>query len=162
MAFDAFLKIEGIKGESEDSKKKDEIEVFSYTWGATQVGTSGSGSGAGSGRCQIQDFSFVKKADKASPVLFEKCCTGEHIKEALFTVRKAGGEQLEFLKYKFTDIVITSVNIGGSSGGDDIPSETVTFTFTSCGVDYQAQGKDGKASGGVIHGGWDVKQNKKV
>lgn len=161
MAFDGFIKIDGIKGETADHKHKEEIEVFSYSWGCKQSGSSSSGSGAGAGKVQVDDFSFVKKYDKASPILFMKCCTGEHIKEANFTVRKAGGEQIEFIKIKFTDVVITSIQTGGS-GSDEIPMETIAFTFTQCHVDYQEQGQDGKAKGGPVHGGWDMKANKTV
>lgn len=161
MAFDGFIKIDGIKGETADHKHKEEIEVFSYTWGAKQSGSSSSGSGAGAGKVQVDDFSFVKKYDKSSPILFMKCCTGEHIKEANFTVRKAGGEQVEFIKMKFTDVVITSVQTGGS-GADEIPMETIGFTFTQCHIDYQEQGADGKPKGGPVHGGWDIKANKTV
>jgi type VI secretion system secreted protein Hcp len=35
-AFDYFLKIDGIPGESTDSKHKDEIDVLSWSWGETQ------------------------------------------------------------------------------------------------------------------------------
>jgi type VI secretion system secreted protein Hcp len=161
MAFDAFIKIDGIKGEAMDLKHKEEIEVFSYTWGVSQAGSSSSGSGAGAGKCQISDFSFVKRYDRGSPILFMKCCTGEHIKEASFTIRKAGGEQVEFIKMKFVDLVLTKVDTGGS-GSDEIPMETVNFTFTQCYIDYQEQGQDGKPKGGPVHGGWDMKVNKTV
>ena len=40
---DYFLKIDGIKGESGDSKHKDEIDVLSWSWGETQQGASGQG-----------------------------------------------------------------------------------------------------------------------
>lgn len=162
MAFDSFIKIDGIKGETEDSVHKGEIEVFSFTWGCKQTASASAGTGGGSGKVNIQDLSFVKKIDTASPVLFQKCCQGEHIKNAAFVVRKAGGTQLEFVKVKLIDVLITSVALGGSSGEDEIPMETVTLSFTECHFDYQAQGADGKASGGPVHGGWNVKQNKTV
>ena len=37
MAADYFLKLEGIKGESTDDKHKDEIDVLSFSWGASQI-----------------------------------------------------------------------------------------------------------------------------
>ena len=61
MAYDSFLKIEGIKGESLDSKHKDEIEVLSFSWGATQPGAFGGG--GGTGKVSAQDFSFVVKIE---------------------------------------------------------------------------------------------------
>ena len=50
MAFDCFLKLEGIEGESLDQNHKGEIELLSINWGATQSGTSGYGGGSGGGR----------------------------------------------------------------------------------------------------------------
>ena len=35
-AVDFFLKIDGIKGESVDKDHKDEIEIASWSWGASQ------------------------------------------------------------------------------------------------------------------------------
>ncbi len=32
-------------------------------------------------------LSFVHNVDKASPSLFQHCCTGQHLKEAVITVR---------------------------------------------------------------------------
>ncbi|MGL4465283.1 MAG: Hcp family type VI secretion system effector [Planctomycetia bacterium] len=162
MAYDAFIKLSDIKGESLDDKHKDEIEVFSFSWGAQQTGTSGIGSGGGSGKVSVQDFSFVKKVDKSSAILFQKCCDGTHIPEAMFVVRKAGGTQLEYLKIKMTDVLISSYQPGGTSGGDDIPMEQLSLNFSKVEFDYQPQGKDGKAVGGPVHGGWDLKTNKKV
>lgn len=158
--FDAFIKIETITGESDDSKHKGEIEVFSFSWGVSQSGSSASGTGAGAGKAQVADFQFTKKTDKSSPILFMKCASGEHIKEANFVCRKAGGSAVEFLKYKFTDVIITSVKVQGSGAeGNEVPLEDVTLGFTKCELDYQAQGPDGKPLGGPVHGGWNMKAN---
>ena len=163
MAFDAFLKLDGIKGESTDSKHKDEIDVLSFNWGAHQGSSHATGSGSGSGKVDVSPFSFVHKTDKSSPILFQKCCAGDHIKDGLFVVRKAGGSQLEYLKIKMTDVLISSVRPGGSAhGADEIPIEEVSLTFSKIEVDYQPQGQKGDAQGGPVHGGWDLKQNVKA
>jgi type VI secretion system secreted protein Hcp len=163
MAFDAFLKLEGVDGESKDDSHGGEIDVLSYHWGVSQSGTGGKGGGAGAGKAQVSDFSFVHKIDKASPILFQDCCTGTHIPTGLLTCRKAGGTQLEYLKYKFTDVMVTGVRPGGSSqGSDEIPLEEVTLNFAKCEIDYQPQGADGQADGGPVHGGWDLSKNVKV
>ncbi|MBV8585847.1 MAG: type VI secretion system tube protein Hcp, partial [Verrucomicrobia bacterium] len=39
MAVDYFLKIDGIEGESKDSKHQNEIEIGSFSFGATQTGS---------------------------------------------------------------------------------------------------------------------------
>src|SRR4051794_1035038 len=100
-AVDFFLKIEGIEGESSDSKHKGEIDLVSWGWGAKQSGTFQYGGGGGAGKVTFEDFHFVMKSNKASPKLMLACATGEHIKKAELTCRKAGKEQQEYLKVKF-------------------------------------------------------------
>ena len=160
--FDAFLKLDGIKGESADAKHKDEIDVVSFSWGVAQTGVQATGGGGGAGKVSFQDIQFVKKTDKSSPLLMLNCANGAHIKEGNFTVRKAGGTQLEYLKIKLTDILVSSFKEQGSTNGDSIPLEEVSLNFAKVEYSYQPQGADGKAQGGPIMAGWDVKGNQKV
>src|SRR5579872_3569078 len=108
MAFDAFLKLDGIKGESADSKHKGEIDIVSFKMGLKQTGTHAHGGGGGAGKVLVQDIHFVKKLDAASPLLLLHCAAGTHIKEANFVVRKAGGQPVEYLKVKLTDVIVSN------------------------------------------------------
>src|SRR5207247_2100198 len=56
MAVDMFLKIEGIEGESQDSKHKSEIHLLSWNWGETQAGTFANGGGGGAGKVRMADL----------------------------------------------------------------------------------------------------------
>jgi type VI secretion system secreted protein Hcp len=56
---DYFLKIDGIPGDSQDSKHKGEIDVESWSWGETNVGDAAHRGGMGVGKVSIQDFDFV-------------------------------------------------------------------------------------------------------
>lgn len=158
---DMFLKLDGIKGESQDAKHKDEIQIESFSWGLAQVGSFGHGSGGGAGKVNVQDITISKQVDKASPELMLACCNGKHIANGLITVRKAGEKPLEYLKIKINDILVSGVSTGGSSHGD-IPTESLTLNFAKFQVEYQPQKKDGTADGGPVMMGWDVKQNVKV
>jgi type VI secretion system secreted protein Hcp len=179
MAFDAYLNIDGIKGESMDAKHKGEIDIMSFSWGAAQTGVQATGGGGGAGKVKMHDFIVTKKTDAASPLLMLNCASGAHIKSANLTVRKAGGEQLEYLKIKLSDLIVSSYKphaiesaIGiedpasglptGKSEHDEIPMEEVALNFSKIEFSYQPQGPDGKAQGGPIVAGWDVKANKKV
>src|ERR1700704_7060610 len=117
MASDIFAKIGDIKGESADAKHKDEIEVLSFSWGLTNGATIGPGGGAGAGRATFQDLSIIHTIDKASPLLLKACATGQHLKEATITHRKAGKGQQEYLVVKMNDVIITSVTNGDSNQG---------------------------------------------
>jgi type VI secretion system secreted protein Hcp len=160
-AVDYFMNIDGIKGESTDSKHKGEIEVESFSWGETNTGSHASGSGGGSGKVQIQDLHFVKKYDKSSPVLALKCAGGDHIKSAVLTCRKAGTEQQEYLVIKMTDLLISSYQVGGSQGGNVVPTDQVSLNFSKIEAEYKPQKADGSLDAGVKFG-WDQKLNKKV
>jgi type VI secretion system secreted protein Hcp len=160
MAVDAFLKIDGIDGESKDHKHADEIELESYSCGLSQIGTSGHGTGAGGGKANFQDFHFVMKLNKASPKLFLACATGEHIGKAVFVQRKAGGSAQEFLKWTFTDILVSSYQTGGHTGGD-IPMDQISLNFSKMEYEYQQQDEKG-AVGKLQKVGYDLKLNKKV
>ncbi|HEY1287643.1 MAG TPA: type VI secretion system tube protein Hcp [Burkholderiales bacterium] len=157
MAADIFFKIGDIKGESLDDKHKGEIEVLSWSWGVSQTGTMAFGSGGGAGKAAFQDISFTHHLDKASPTLAKVCATGEHIKEALLTVRKAGKGQQEFLHIKLADVIVTSVQQGSS--GSDAPHENVSLNFSKIVLDYKPQKQDGSLDAAVSFK-YDVKGNK--
>jgi type VI secretion system secreted protein Hcp len=158
MAADYFLKIDGIDGESHDSKHKDEIDLVSYSFGASQTGTHSAGGGGGAGKVSMQDFHFSMHINKATPKLLLACASGEHIKKAVLTCRKAGKEQQEFLKVTFTDLLVSSYNTGGSS---DIPMEQISLNFAKIEFEYKEQKPDGTL-GGAVKAGYDLKLNKTV
>jgi type VI secretion system secreted protein Hcp len=157
MASDIFAKLGDIKGESIDSKHKDEIEVLSYSWGVTNAGSMGYGTGGGDGKATFHDLSFVHNIDKASPVLMQTCATGTHLKEATITHRKSGKEQHEYLIVKMNDVIITGVTHGGS--GDSGHSENVSLSFAKVSVEYKPQKADGSLDAG-IHFKYDIKAQK--
>lgn len=152
MAVDMFLKITStkgdIKGESPDAKHKDEIEVLSWSWGASQSGSAHSASGAGSGKANVQDLTITKWVDKSSPVLYQHCLKGTHLKEAILTIRKAGDSPLEYVKVKLIDAIISSISAGGS-GGQDRLTESVTINFAKMDLKYTPQKKDGSGDAEV-------------
>ena len=159
MAFDAFLKLTGIVGESTDAKHKDEIEVLSYSFGASN-GTNAGAGGGGAGKVQFQDFHFVSRLQSSSPQLFLACASGQHIKEATLTVRKAGGEQQEFLKLRMSDVFVASFQQGGSpDSGDSLPIEQVSINYSKLDIDYSKVDSKGGIEGTVVTS-WDLKSNK--
>lgn len=161
MAVDMFLKITDIPGESRDDKHKDEIEILSFSWGVSQFAAPASGGGgAGAGKADFQDFSFVVPVSKASPKLFLACASGQHLQEAVLTVRKAGAEQVEFLSYKLSDCLVSSYQEGGSSG-DTVPIDSFSLNFSKIEMSYKEQDAKG-GLGAETKAGWDLGANKKI
>ena len=156
MASDSFIKIGDIKGESSDAKHKDEVEVLSWSWGVAQSG-SVTGPGGGAGKASFADFSFMHRIDSASPLLMKACATGEHIKEATVTHRKAGKGQQEFLIIKMNDILITSVQPTASNA--DGLMEAVSLQMAKVNLEFKPQKADGSLDAGVFFK-YDIKANK--
>jgi type VI secretion system secreted protein Hcp len=153
---DYFLKIDGIEGEAQDSKHKNEIQLESWSFGETNAGTAMLGEGMGSGKVQMGDFHFVMSSNKASPKLFVKCATGEHIKKAVLVCRKAGKDQQEYLQWTFTDLIISSYQTGGSGHSNVLPLDQISFNFTKAEIQYKEQKADGTL-GGAVTASYDVK-----
>jgi len=154
---DYFLKIDGVPGESTDSKHKNEIDIESWSWGANNAGGV-IGGGHGAGKVTMQDFHFSMRINKASPKLMLACATGDHIKEALLTCRRAGKEQQEYLKVKFSDLLVSTYQAGGS-GGDIVPVDQISLNFTKVEIAYCSQKPDGKLDSPVVHN-YDIKAQK--
>jgi type VI secretion system secreted protein Hcp len=155
MASNIFAKIGDIKGESLDDKHKDEVEVLSWSWGLSQSGLPSHGGGAGAGKTSFNDFNFTHRIDKASPALMKACATGEHIKEAMITVRKAGKGQHEFLIIKMNDIIVTSVSPSASSDAA-LTAESVALQFAKVALEYKPQKADGSLDS-ALHFKYDIK-----
>ena len=160
MAVDMFVKIGDVKGESKDGTHKGEIDVLSWSWGMSQSGSGHVGGGSGTGKVNVHDLSLTKFIDMASPDLMLACCNGKHYPEAKLTVRKAGENPLEYLIITMNDVIITSVQTGGS-GGEDRLTENVALNFAKVKVDYTEQTAGG-AAGAKPKMGWDIEANKKL
>jgi len=158
MASDIFAKLGDIKGESLDDKHKDEIEVLSISWGVSNSGSMAHGSGGGEGKASFSDLSFMHNVDKASPVLMQNCATGVHIKEATITHRKSGKGQQEYLIVKLNDVIVTSVQNSGLSGGGDT-TESVSIAFAKVSLEYKPQKPDGSLDAGIFFK-YDLKAQK--
>jgi type VI secretion system secreted protein Hcp len=157
MAVDAFLKLE-LKGESKVKGHEEEIEILSWSWGLTQQGTMHRGSGGGAGKVSVEDMTFTKFVDAASPGIALACCNGKHFPEATLTVRKAGEQPLDYLVITMTDVLVSAVQSGGNKG-DDLPVETFSLNFAKFKEAYQKQDAKGGKAGGAIEVEYDVAAN---
>jgi type VI secretion system secreted protein Hcp len=159
MAFDTYLKLEGIEGEATAKGVEKQIEIYSFSWGASNPTTVSSGStGLSAGKASISSFNIMKRTEKSSPTLFSKCCSGTHIPSAVVSIRKATGDggQKPYLTYTFTNVLIESIQWSGSGGGDDTPTESVSLAFAKVEISYQEQDSKGGSVGNAVRASWDL------
>jgi type VI secretion system secreted protein Hcp len=158
MALDMFIKVPGADGESVGSGHPNEIDVLAWSWGMSQSGTMHTATGGGGGKANVQDLSFTKYVDKASPKLQLLCLNGKNTTgDAVLTVQKAGENVVEYIKITMTDFIITSISSGGS-GGEDRLTENVTLNFAQVKFEYTPQKADGTADT-VIPYTWKIAAN---
>jgi type VI secretion system secreted protein Hcp len=175
---DFYLKIDGIDGESQDDKHKNQIEVEDFSWGAANQGTSASGGGGGAGRVAMHDFIIWKQVDKASPKILEACCTGKHISSAVLSCCKQGGSQQEYIKITLSDVLVSGYRTealaslpeikGTTQGGvkpgladepPPIPIEEISLNFGKIEYEYREQDSKGNMAG-PVKTIWNAKTNK--
>jgi type VI secretion system secreted protein Hcp len=157
MAVDMFIKIGDIKGESQDKKHLEEIDVLAWSWGMSNSGTTHMGGGGGAGKVSVQDISFTKYVDSASNALIMHCCQGKHVPKVTLICRKAGGTAIEFIEIDMEDAIVTAVSTGGS-GGEDRLTENVTLNFSKFKYTYRPQKADGSADADK-DATWDMAAN---
>lgn len=147
MAFDAFLQFEPeVPGEATAKGFEGAIEILSFSFGASNS-INPIGGGSGSGKAHMSEFNVMKKTDIASATFFQNCCKGKHFDKATVSFRKAGGEQVVYLTYEFEKVFVTAIQWSGSTGGDDVPTESASFAFKKVTITYSSQSDAGEAAG---------------
>ncbi len=146
---DMFLLIEGqktgaIKGESVDKVYPAQIDVSGWSWG---MGSSGAMAGSGGGlKTSLTEIRISKMVDAASTPLMSVMRSGELIKKAVLTVRKAGTVPIDYFILTIERGRITSYEVG-SAGGPEL-SEQLSIAFEKIDVQYFAQDEKGARKGG--------------
>jgi type VI secretion system secreted protein Hcp len=159
VAFQYFLHIDGIPGESNDDKHAGDIGVESFAWGETHPPAPAHGGGGGAGKVQMQDLHVTARTSKASPPLLLACATGTHIKTAVLSARRPGGKaQSEFLTFSLSDVLVSAYQVGGAEA--EGPTDSISLTFSKIVVEYKEQKADGSL-GPSTKAGWDATKNTK-
>lgn len=160
MSFDTFVKVDGIEGESTDSKHSGWIEAINFSAGASQAvsNTASSAGGATAERTDIKPFTFTKQVDSSSPKLFQACAAGTHLDKITIALHRAGGdEKIKFLEYELSNCIISDVTTNG--GGEDFPTESISINFGKIRITYSKQKREGGGLAGNISAGWDLQKN---
>ena len=163
MAFDAFIKIDGIEGESTDDKHTGWIEIQSFGGGHSQriSRTASSAGGATTERADFHDFAFEKFLDKATPKLALACADGTHIDNIRVELCRAGTEKVKYMEFIMTNCIISNYQVSGD-GEDSFPIETIGINFGKIQWIYTVQKRAGGVAAGNIATGWNLERNSRA
>ena len=162
MAFDTYVQISspGVTGEATADGYAGWIEIYSFSWGASNPTTVGTTSGGlSAGKASVSSFNIMKKTETSSAPLFAACCAGQHFATATVEMSKAtgtSGQQQVFLQYVFTDVMVESIQWSGATGGDDSPTESVSLAFGKVGITYSKQDDASGAMSPAGNASWDL------
>jgi len=154
---DFFLQLEGIDGESLDLKHKGELQISSYSRGSSVPRDTATGQAAG--RAIWDDAHFTMRIDASLTKLLLACGNNQIIKKVVLTCRKAGGKDSngksqpgqEYLVVTFTDAMISSCRLHGSSGDNPTPVVEFSMNYARITEDYKAQTQKGTLGGAVSY-----------
>ena len=154
-----FLELEGIEGESRDHAHEGEIEVFGWSWGASNSGSLHRTRGGGAGRPSFQDITISKRTDRSTPALWHSLAVGRHIPSGSLVVRSAGGDEpVEQLRIDIEPVLVTDIATSGSVA-DDRAVEEVSLNFARFRLVYTPQDADGTPME-AVEMGFDITTNE--
>jgi type VI secretion system secreted protein Hcp len=154
-AVDFFLKIDGVHGESQDAKHRDEIEVLAFQWREKQL--IDLSSGQSTGRVQMDSFEFTMHVSKATPKLYLMCAQGANFPNVVFTARKAGAGQQDYLKITFQRAFLSEFTLLSNGSAQTLPLSSVKLNFDEMEIAYLPQQGDGKM-GGAVKGRYNLRE----
>jgi type VI secretion system secreted protein Hcp len=109
-AADTFMLLDGVQGESNDSKHKDWIDILSYTQTYRNTAPAVGGGGAGAAKVTCGDVTVLKSIDKSSPRLIEGVVSGANFKSAKIDFVIASAQtQTAYYNVAITDVQIVAV-----------------------------------------------------
>jgi type VI secretion system secreted protein Hcp len=159
MAADYYLQLDGIKGESTDSKHQGWIECTMVHWEIKQPksATASTGGGHTAERAELTEINISKLIDLASPMLAQTCACGKTIPKAKLEMLRAdgNGEPIKYFEVELENVLIGHL---APSFGGDFPTETLGLKFSKVRWKYTQQ-KIAGGSAGNTAGGWDLATN---
>jgi len=162
-AFNCFLRVDGVPGESTDDRHEDWIDVLAFSHGVSMpAGSASSGGQPSTERCEHKVFTVVKLLDKASPKLSLLSCNGQHISEVVIELwtTSGDGEKQEFMEYKLEDVIITAVNqFTAGAMLTPRPTEEVSFNYGKIEWKYTETDPETGQPTGTVETHWNVTTN---
>jgi type VI secretion system secreted protein Hcp len=157
MAVDYYLKLDGIEGESVNAKFKNQIQLLSWNWGASQLSSVEATGGSGAGKVNLSDFCASTWFDKATPKFFKNICAGTHFKTGTLSAVKAGAKDSKpYLTVEMGELFVTGLSVNAT---EEIPTVNLSFSYNDISVEYGLQNGDGSiTSTGAIS--YSLKENK--
>jgi type VI secretion system secreted protein Hcp len=121
------------------------FEVLAFSWGASNSGSLHQGGGGSAGKANFQDVSLTRYTDAFTPDLVAAVATGNTFDSATLTFTPRGGRTP--LVLTMTQVLVTSLSLGGSSGERQELTENLSLNFAKLTVSYGQESTDVNVAG---------------
>jgi type VI protein secretion system component Hcp len=139
VAFDVFLKLGAIDGDSVEKAHLKWIAVDSFSWGLNRE--SGTGGFPAPSASVARPAQFTARSGPASPKIAASCLTGAHIAEAdVDVVDTASGTV--FVKYRLMGVVVSSFQ-QDFNATSDLEGTAFILDFSKVSITEQGLGPKG-------------------
>jgi type VI secretion system secreted protein Hcp len=128
----AFMKLGDIKGEATDEGHKDWISIESMSAPIVRSIPAGAKDQQRTkGDTSLGDVVVTRQLDKSSTKLQEACANGTFFKDVeLHLCTTVKNKQEPYLKYKLSDVIVSSYSFHGNASGSPLPTEQVSLSYT--------------------------------
>jgi len=151
----AYLKFDGVDGESTDKDHKDWIDIESFSQTITRESGDGStGATRTRGAATMGDIVVVKELDKSSPKLAESILMGKVFPTVKFQLTSSAGT---YFMYELKNVMVTSYSISGDA--DQVPMEEFSLNFEEIKVTYTEMDSEGNKKGNIEYS-WKVEEGE--
>jgi type VI protein secretion system component Hcp len=143
---DYYLKIEGVKGESNISNYSDYMKISNWNWGLVNSNGTDIISQLNAQKQGIpKEFNFTMVTNSASPTLLQATLTGQHFMggELVGLEQTSNGVQ-DLFTITFSDILISGYQTS-ESPTDDFPTDQITFNFANANLTTQTNGNPSRS-----------------
>lgn len=154
-AFDIFIKIGDIKGESVDEKHLEWVELDSINWGISRkVSPPLGGSDRETSAPSISELTITKRVDSVTPALFLNAVGASEPIDKVTLELADSFDKGVFYRLTLENVLVSSQAHSGASGSD-VPTETVSLNFTKIKIEYFKRDQKGGLTA-VTPAGYDI------
>jgi type VI secretion system secreted protein Hcp len=155
----AYIKFDGIDGESKDDKHKGWSDLFSSSQVIHRAGGGATGAQRRRGSAQLEDIRCSKVFEKSSPKIAEAVCKGKIFEKVVisFVSDAEGASKAPYLVYEMKDVMVSSYSC--SAGSSDVPHEDFALNFEEIRVVYTEVDAKGTKKGNIEYS-WKVEEGK--
>jgi type VI secretion system secreted protein Hcp len=165
-AFDVFIKIGDIKGESTEKGHEGWIELQSMQWGVGRgISSPAGGADREASAPSISELTLSKTLDSSTPKLFLNAVGGSgvipEVELHLVDTSNTGGPGTVFYTLKLYNVLVSGLSTSAAAGSDR-PQESISLNFTKIEMKYFIVDENGGLSKEAGNASYDLATAKSL